>query len=175
MGYHGDARSKAEIGRSIMKTISDLSKIRSEETPAVLTPEPSLAVEPTQEVLSARKPARDCTVISCNVEMSGALVSPDDIEIFGRVDGNIRAASVTVSATGVVRGDIVADAVFVYGVVEGCIYGATVRLADDANVRGDIFHGGLGIDSNATFEGASRRVANVMAEAPTFMAVSKAA
>ncbi len=167
MGYDGETRGMADIGRSIMKTASDLSKIRGEDAL------PSQAMMQSMGPMPA--PANDVTTISVNVEMSGTLVSPDNLHIAGKIEGNVRAAAVTVCATGMVRGDIVAETVIVHGAVEGRIYGAQVQLAATANVRGDIFHGALGIDTNATFEGASRRLADVMAEAPMFTAASEAA
>lgn len=167
MGYDGETRGMADIGRSIMKTVSDFSKIRSDDT------QPAHAMMQTLEPTPA--PANDCATISINVEMSGTLVSPDDLHIAGKIDGNVRASMVTVRASGVVRGDIVAECVIVHGTVEGRIYGATVQLAATANVRGDIFHSALGIDTDAAFEGASRRLADVMSEAPMFTASTEAA
>lgn len=165
MGYDGEAQTRgvADIGRSIMKTVSDLSKVRPDAGQHVTAP----------TIVDA--PANDSTMISMNVEMSGTLISPDELQIAGKIDGNVRASAVTVRASGLVRGDIVADVVIVHGAVEGRIYGASVQLAAGAKVTGDIFHGALGIDTNATFEGASRRLADVMSEAPVFSASQEAA
>lgn len=165
MGYDGEAqtRSVADIGRSIMKTVSDLSKVRADIS------------QGAPESMAVTTPANDSTVVSMNVEMSGTLVSPDELQIAGKMYGNVRASVVTVRASGFVKGDVIADLVIVHGAVEGRIYGASVQLAAGAKVTGDIFHSALGIDANATFEGASRRLADVMAEAPMVAAMTEVA
>jgi cytoskeletal protein CcmA (bactofilin family) len=118
----------------------------------------------------APAPANDSSVISINVEMSGTIVSPDELHIAGKIEGNVRASSITIRASGTIKGDVVAETVIVYGRVEGRIYGQKVELRSGANVLGDIMHGALGIDTDATFEGASKRNANALSEAPVFSA-----
>lgn len=168
-------RNAAEIGRSIMKTVSDLSKILPED--AHDQPVQQSVQQPAQIAVPVMTPApaNDAMMISRGVEMSGLIVAQDRLHIAGRIEGGVRAAAVTVCASGVVRGDIVADCVIVQGSVEGRIYGAMVQLAATAKVRGDIFHSTLEIDADARFEGASRRLADVMAEAPMFATSTEAA
>jgi cytoskeletal protein CcmA (bactofilin family) len=166
MGFDGEqARTGvADIGRSMLKQVANFSKAKTDETAPAAAPESS----PLPAGMPA--PANDATVISINVEMAGTIVTPDALHIAGRIDGNVRASSVTVRSSGVVTGDIVADTVIVHGTVDGRIYGQKVQLAAGAVVRGDIMHGALGIDSDATFEGASKRNANALADAPAFSA-----
>ncbi len=159
MGYDGEtqqARGVADIGRSMLKQVSGLTKTK-DETPVV-----------TQPPVATPAPANDATVISVNVEMSGTIVTPDELHIAGKIEGNVRASSITVRASGSVVGDIVAESVIVHGTVVGRIFGAKVQLAAGANVTGDIMHGALGIDTDATFEGASKRNTNALADAPVF-------
>lgn len=164
MGYDGETQTRgvADIGRTLMKSVSNFSKIKTDETTG--------GVEAEAAPVAVQVPANDSTVISINVEMAGTIVSPDELHIAGRIEGNVRASSITIRASGSVVGDIVADTVIVHGRVEGRIFGTKVQLAAGAKVSGDIMHGALGIDTDATFEGASKRNANAMAEAPVFSA-----
>ena len=59
-------------------------------------------------------------------------------------------------------GDVVAEDLTVGGQVKGTIRGNRVKLNSTGVVEGDIFHRTLAIDENAHFEGASRRIENVV-------------
>lgn len=122
------------------------------KTPAM--PEP--ANEPMPE---PKRP--DPTILSANAEFKGAIVTSDSVEIRGKIEGDVRASSITVCAGARVKGDLTADVILVQGAVEGRIQAQDVRLQAGANVIGEILHGSLGIDTTAIFEGSIKRLANV--------------
>jgi cytoskeletal protein CcmA (bactofilin family) len=167
MGYDGEQtqRGVADLGRSMLKSVTNFSKIKSDEPTAA---EPATTPQAAPLPVGMPVPANDATVISLNVEMAGTIVTPDVLHIAGRIEGNVRASSITVRASGVIKGDLVAETVIVHGTVDGRIFGQKVQLAAGAIVRGDIMHGALGIDPEATFEGASKRNSNAMSDAPVF-------
>jgi cytoskeletal protein CcmA (bactofilin family) len=113
---------------------------------------------------------KQTSVMSINVEMAGTIVSPDELHIFGAFEGNIRASAITIGAGGSVKGEVVAEIVVVNGAVDGRIHGQKVQIGAGGVVRGDIIHAALGIDLAATFEGASKRTQNPMADAPSIVA-----
>jgi cytoskeletal protein CcmA (bactofilin family) len=104
------------------------------------------------------------SIISADVKMTGSIASQGEIEFYGHIEGDIRAASLTVGDTGAVKGEVVAESVVVRGTVEGRIRGRKVQLCTGAKVRGDIFHASLAIEPNAIFEGAVKHAENPMAE-----------
>ncbi len=59
--------------------------------------------------------------------MTGTIVTPDELHIAGHVEGNVRAASITVRASGVITGDLVAETVIIHGSVDGRIFGQRVQ------------------------------------------------
>jgi hypothetical protein len=61
-----------------------------------------------------------------------------------------------------VEGDVVAEELTISGHVEGTIRANRVKLNSTAVVDGDIFHRSLAIEENAQFEGASRRLEDVI-------------
>jgi cytoskeletal protein CcmA (bactofilin family) len=87
-----------------------------------------------------------------------------------RVNGNIQAdlhsKKLTVGEEAVITGSITATDIAVFGRVEGSIYGSQVMLHRSANVEGDIHSQSLSIESGASFDGRSRKVANASEIAP---------
>lgn len=107
---------------------------------------------------SSARPAS--TLISAAAEMKGSISTADGVEIQGKIEGDVRAAYITVAANARVKGDLTADTIMVHGSVEGRIQAQDVRLLAGANVTGEIAHGSLGIDTAAVFEGTIKRINN---------------
>jgi len=95
--------------------------------------------------------------ISSAMTIVGKISGDGIVKIFGRVEGELRAASVLVSEGAEFEGDLVAEEVTVGGHVKGSIHANRVKLNGSAAVEGDIFHRSLSIEENARFEGSSRR------------------
>jgi cytoskeletal protein CcmA (bactofilin family) len=166
MGYPGnstsnhDADGKTSFGR--LKTATGLGKGKSANgATLVLTPQDVVEAPATATAASHT----GLSVLSANVEMTGSLNSPNELHIYGSVDGNVRAADLTIFAGGSVKGDVVAENVLVHGTVDGRIHAKKVQLCCGAIVRGDIVHASLGVDAASTFEGVSKRSENPAAEA----------
>jgi len=98
------------------------------------------------------------TTISANTEIKGSIITSDSVDVAGRIEGDLRAAAITISASGNVKGDLTGNVIMVYGHVEGRLQAQDVRLCAGANVTGEIAHGSLGIDTAAVFEGAIKRI-----------------
>jgi len=171
MGYSGNSGAqdrgsgqcsderKGSFGR--LKAATGFAKSQPDaSTPLVLSAQDALApAAPAQPAIHEGP-----SVLSANVEMTGSFSSPNALHVYGSVDGNVRAADLTIFAGGSVKGDVVADSVQVHGSVEGRVYAKKVQLCSGAVVRGDIVHGSLGIDTGSTFEGVSKRSENPAAE-----------
>jgi cytoskeletal protein CcmA (bactofilin family) len=115
--------------------------------------------EPANEPMPEPK-RPEPTVVSANTEFKGTINASDSVEIRGKIEGDVRAASITVYAGAKIKGDLTADVILVQGHVEGRIQAHDVRLQAGANVIGEILHGSLGIDTTAIFEGNIKRLAN---------------
>ena len=89
-----------------------------------------------------------------NIECNGLA------QVFGRIEGELRASDLLISDGAQVEGSIIAHDVTVCGRVKGTIRAVRVRLQNGGLVEGDIFHKSLSIDENSQFEGSSRRVEN---------------
>lgn len=104
--------------------------------------------------LKAKPPA---SALSSDLTITGNLVTTGDIQIEGKIKGDIRAHLLTVGEGATVEGEIIADDVVVNGRIIGRVRGLKVRLTSSARVEGDIIHKTIAIESGAHFEGSVQR------------------
>jgi len=119
--------------------------------------------EPTTKAGMASCIGSDMSIVG-NVDCQGPA------QVFGRIEGEVRASDLQISDGAQVEGSVIAQNVTVCGRVKGTIRAVRVKLQNGGAVEGDIFHRSLSIDENAQFEGSSRRVEN-----PTDLSSSVAA
>jgi cytoskeletal protein CcmA (bactofilin family) len=132
------------------------TKDGSPEGDRVVTPIQQSA-RPAASASSAQNASSDESTISAGMTIVGKITGEGTVNIFGRVEGELRASTVMVAQGAEVEGDIVADDLSVGGRVKGTIHANRVKLNGSASVEGDIFHRSLSIEENARFEGSSRR------------------
>jgi len=96
----------------------------------------------------------------------GTLISAGDVQIDGKVDGDIRASGLVIGEKAVISGDVYAEEAVVRGRVEGSIRARKVQLCASCHVEGNILHEALSMESGAFFEGNCRHSDNPLADAP---------
>ncbi len=97
------------------------------------------------------------SIISINLNVKGDLKSEGEIQIDGKVDGNVTALSITIGENGSVNGEIISGKILIRGKVKGEIHSQEVQLSKSAHVIGDIHHDTLGIEAGAYVEGLCKR------------------
>jgi len=110
-------------------------------------------VEPTTKAGMASCIGSDMSIVG-NIECKGPA------QVFGRIEGEVRASDLQISDGAQVEGSVIVQNVTVCGRVKGTIRAVRVKLQNGGAVEGDIFHKSLSIDENSQFEGSSRRVEN---------------
>src|SRR5215831_4512581 len=105
------------------------------------------------------------STISRGMTIVGKIFGEGTLNVFGQVEGELRALNVLINEGARVEGDVVAEDLTIGGQVKGSIHASRVKLNSTAVVEGDIFHRSLSIEENARFEGSSKREDNA-AEAP---------
>jgi cytoskeletal protein CcmA (bactofilin family) len=91
------------------------------------------------------------------VTVVGKIIGEGTVQVFGRIEGELKALTVSITESAEVEGDIVAEELSVAGLVKGRTHANRVKLSSTAVVEGDIFHRSLSIEENARFEGLSKR------------------
>jgi cytoskeletal protein CcmA (bactofilin family) len=116
---------------------------------------------------SPTKSGRTPSCIGSDMSIVGNIACNGPAQVFGRIEGELRASDLLIGDGAQVEGNVIAQEVTVCGRVKGTIRAVRVRLRDGGAVEGDIFHRSLSIDENSLFEGSSRRVENPTEQSPS--------
>jgi len=137
------------------------SKTKEAETAPPTAPAP-------QPVAQPKRPSRGGvpSIISAELIVRGTLISEGDVQVDGRVDGDIRSAGLVIGEKAMIMGDIYAEEATIRGRVEGSIRARKVQLCATCHVEGNILHEALSVETGAFFEGNCRHSSNPLADAP---------
>jgi cytoskeletal protein CcmA (bactofilin family) len=107
---------------------------------------------------AARRPARSSapSILSTDTQITGSLVSSGDMQVDGRIEGDIHSIGLVIGEKAEIHGEIFAEDVTVRGRVTGRIRARKVLLCATSHVEGDILHEAFAVESGAFFEGNCR-------------------
>ncbi len=97
------------------------------------------------------------SIFSRDLVITGDIATEGDIQIEGRVEGNIKATTLTIGEQGAVNGSIKAGTVNIHGKVTGKIDATTIEMMNTANVLADLKQDHLTIANGAFFDGKCTR------------------
>ena len=97
------------------------------------------------------------SLIRRGLRIQGNLKSTGEVRIDGTVEGDIKAATITVGEKGSITGNVVADAINVHGFVQGDIGASIVRLMATAHTIGNTTHGEISVEKGACIVGNFKR------------------
>jgi cytoskeletal protein CcmA (bactofilin family) len=120
-----------------------------------------------QQPMAVRRSPRSGSapsIISSDVVIVGSLTSAGDIQIDGRIDGDLRSAGLVIGEKAEIHGEILAEDVTIRGQVHGRIRARKVLLCATARVEGDILHEALVVEAGAFFEGNCRHSDNPLGD-----------
>ncbi|MGA9796551.1 MAG: polymer-forming cytoskeletal protein [Rhizomicrobium sp.] len=124
------------------------------------TPIPQMLQEPAKRNGRSSVPS----IISADLLINGTLISTGDIQIDGRVEGDVHSASLVIGDKALVHGEILAEDVIVRGTVQGGIRARKVQLAATCRVEGNILHEAFTVEQGAFFEGNCRHSDDPLSE-----------
>lgn len=97
------------------------------------------------------------SILGRDIAITGDIKTDGDVQIDGRLDGNIHAGNVTIGEQGAVNGKIIAKHLHIRGKVSGKVDANVVELAETANVQADLVQDQLMIANGAFFDGKCAR------------------
>jgi cytoskeletal protein CcmA (bactofilin family) len=128
-------------------------------------PAPQQMTAPTASAPGKRARALSApSIISADMVINGALNSTGDIQIDGRIEGDVRSIGLVIGEKAEIHGEIYAEDVTVRGKVVGRIHARKVLLAATSHVEGDILHEAFAVESGAFFEGNCRHSDNPLGD-----------
>src|SRR6201996_3513776 len=107
------------------------------------------------------------SIISADLVVTGALTSTGDIQIDGRVEGDVRSTGLVIGDKAFILGDVMGDDVTIRGRVQGSIRARKVLLCSTCHVEGNILHEAFAVEAGAFFEGNCRHSDNPLADDAT--------
>ena len=93
------------------------------------------------------------TILGPDVAIDGDLTASADLHLDGRVDGDIKCASLVQAETSEIIGMVVAEQARVAGHIKGSITADTLVILKTARIEGDVAYGTLSIEQGAHVEG----------------------
>jgi cytoskeletal protein CcmA (bactofilin family) len=93
------------------------------------------------------------SIISNAVKITGGLESTEDIQIDGKIEGDVRAVGVKIGQNAKVKGTVYGEVVELAGTIEGKIESTKVILLATARMTGDVLHQEIVIESGAHISG----------------------
>jgi cytoskeletal protein CcmA (bactofilin family) len=137
---------------------ADFSKsYSSEPRPAAYSAHANDSISMPASRKSSSSNAATRSVIDSWLTIRGDLESEGEVQVDGKVNGDIRCAHLVVGKDAIIVGNIIAEEVIVRGKVKGTIRAINVTLQDTAVVESEIFHKSIAIEQGACFDGMSRR------------------
>lgn len=106
------------------------------------------------------------SIISADLVVRGTLISTGDVQIDGRIEGDVRAGALVIGEKAYIEGDVFAEDAIVRGTVHGGIRARKVQLCSTCRVEGNILHEALAMEAGAYFEGNCRHSDNPLADKP---------
>jgi cytoskeletal protein CcmA (bactofilin family) len=104
------------------------------------------------------------SIISADLTVTGTLDSTGDIQVDGRVEGDVHSAGLVIGDKAFIHGDVMAEEVTIRGRVQGSVRARKVLLATTSHVEGNILHEAFAVETGAYFEGNCRHSENPLAE-----------
>lgn len=126
------------------------------------TPAASAPVQPQKRAAVTSRSAP--SIISSDLVVTGTLSSTGDMQVDGRVEGDVHSAGLVIGEKAVIQGEVLADEVTVRGRVEGSIRARKILLCSTCHVEGNILHEAFAVEAGAFFEGNCRHSDNPLAE-----------
>ena len=97
--------------------------------------------------------ADDLSVVGAGLTVLGDVDCPGDLQVFGTVEGDVRARTLIIEHDGHIEGRVFAQKLVVGGSIYGPVAATDIRIEATATVMGNITHNMLTVEPGAFLEG----------------------
>ena len=93
------------------------------------------------------------SIISGSTQIVGDITTDGELQVDGKVEGNIRCHTLIVAESGVVTGKVISESATIHGTLTGTVQSKSVTLSGSARVVGDLTHETLTVEPGAHLKG----------------------
>ncbi|MFM5914634.1 MAG: polymer-forming cytoskeletal protein [Chakrabartia godavariana] len=102
---------------------------------------------------AAPRTSGSMSFIGSEVSITGNIGASGDIHLDGAVQGDVACGSLTVGASGQVRGNVLAQRATIAGAVEGSVVATELVIEKSARIAGDVSYESISIETGARVDG----------------------
>lgn len=96
--------------------------------------------------------------LGSEVTVTGNIGGQGNLHIDGRVDGDVKCASLIIGNAGQVNGNIAADDAKIAGSVTGTVSAKVLTIEASARIMGDLSYDSVSVETGAQVEGRVKRL-----------------
>ena len=93
------------------------------------------------------------SIVSGSTKIVGDITTDGEVQVDGKIEGNIRCHTLIVAEGGEVTGKVASESATIHGTLTGTLQCKSVTLAGTARVVGDVTHETLTVEPGAHFKG----------------------
>jgi cytoskeletal protein CcmA (bactofilin family) len=94
------------------------------------------------------------SVIGADIVVTGNIEATVDLHIEGRVDGDVRCATLFLGDSSTIKGNVFAERIRIAGIVQGSVDTKDLAIESTARVTGDVSYERLRVASGGMIEGS---------------------
>ena len=98
------------------------------------------------------------SILANSINLRGSISCKGELQIEGRVNGNINGEKVVLGSDSIMDGTLSADEIIISGNFKGKIKGKSIRLESDASVDAEIQYEILSIEDGSTVNGIVKKL-----------------
>jgi cytoskeletal protein CcmA (bactofilin family) len=93
------------------------------------------------------------SIISGSTQIVGDITTDGEVQVDGKIEGNIRCHTLIVAESGEVTGKVISESATIHGTLTGTVQSKSVTLSSSARVVGDLTHETLTVEPGAHLKG----------------------
>src|SRR5262245_16414803 len=148
--------TQRSIHRPEAQPMNVLARINNGPNPVATDPVREVPNSPAHKPLGTPRAYSGPSIISGALSIVGRLEGAGDIQVEGKIDGDIRGQNVRIGMGASVKGTVHGELVELAGTLDGKIEARQAVLGKTSRMNGDIIHQTLQIDEGSYFNGNSR-------------------
>lgn len=112
-----------------------------------------LWAEEIDQIRRSGEIAAEMSIVGAELTVLGDIDCPGDLQVFGMVEGDVRAYTLIVESGAHIEGQVFAQRLVVGGSINGPVTATDIRIEGTGKVIGNITHNMLTIEPGAFLEG----------------------